>query len=98
MCKHESCSPGFSSCTRCSPLLDVYRRVFFTRGVVNQLFVSDREKPFKSQDVKQFALNVGDAWKVKLPQYQGGEDFLNRVVRCTKGSLKKIPVVAKTDS
>lgn len=71
---------------------------FFTRGVVNQLFVSDREKPFKSQDVKQFALNVGDAWKVKLPQYQGGEDFLNRVVRCTKGSLKKIPGVAKTDS
>ena len=68
--KHESCSTGFSSYTKCSPLL-CSPTVFSTRRVVNQLFVSDREKTFKSQDVKQFALTMDNAWKVKLPQYQG---------------------------
>ena len=50
-------------------------QIFSPRRVVNQLFVSDREKTLKSQDVKQFALNVDNSWKVKLPQYQDVKCF-----------------------
>ena len=68
---------------------------FFARRGVNQLFISDNAKTFKSKEVQQFIRNMGVAWKFNLPRSPWWGGFFERMVRCTKSSLKKILGVAK---
>jgi len=41
---------------------------FLTRRGVNQLFISDNAKTFKSQEVQQLVKDLGIDWKFNLPQ------------------------------
>lgn len=62
---------------------------FFARRGVNQLFVSDNAKTFKSRDVQQFVLQKGINWRFNMPRAPWWGGFFERMVRCTKSSLKK---------
>ena len=64
------------------------KRCLARRGV-NKLFVSDNAKTFKSQDVQQFVRSHGIEWKFNMPQSPWWGGFFERMVRCTKGCLKK---------
>ena len=50
---------------------------FIARRGVNQLFVSDNAKTFKSRDVQDFAMKMGISWSSICRETHGGEGFLN---------------------
>ena len=57
-------------------------KMFFARRGVNQLFISENGKTFKSKEVQQFLLNMGLAWKFNLPRSpRWGGFFFERMVR-----------------
>ena len=62
---------------------------FFARRGVNQLFISDNAKTFKSQDVQQLVKDLEIDRKFNLPRAPWWGGFFERMVRCTKGCLKK---------
>ena len=62
---------------------------FFPRRGVNQLFISDNAKTFKSQEVQLLVNDLGIDWKFNLPRAPWWGGFFERMVRCTKGCLKK---------
>ena len=64
------------------------KKLFARRGV-NQLFISDNAKTFKSQEVQQLAKDLGIDWKFNLPRAPWWGGFFERMVQCTKGCLKK---------
>ena len=64
------------------------KRFLAHRGV-NKLFVSDNAKTFKSQDIQQFVRGHGIEWKFNMPRSPWWGGFFERMVRCTKGCLKK---------
>lgn len=53
---------------------------FFARRGVKQLFISDNAKTFKSKEVQKFILNMGFAWKFKLPRSPKWGGFFERMV------------------
>lgn len=77
---HLDLVPGLDA----QPFIRCLKR-FFTRKGVNQLFISDNTKTFKSKEVRQFILNMGVAWKFNLPRSSWWGGFFERMVRCTRG-------------
>ena len=53
------------------------------------MFISDNAKTFKSQDVQQLVKDLEIDRKFNLPRAPWWGGFFERMVRCTKGCLKK---------